>query len=140
MPMRGPPLHKLPDADFVHALQKRYEAIPQAIIDNPELLQVLLPILRADIQMVETYRYAAEPPLGVDILVLGGAEDTVVAPARLAEWKRHTSGNCLVYQFSGRHFFLFQSDNYQASGPQLDRQTLALRTVIALLERLLDNL
>jgi medium-chain acyl-[acyl-carrier-protein] hydrolase len=139
MAIGGPALHTLPDADFIAAIQKRYDAIPQAIINNSEILKVLLPVLRADIQMVETYRYAAEPPLDVEMLALGGTEDPAISPAMLAEWQRHTSDTCSVRLFPGRHFFLFHAEDVPAIYLAREPISAGLRTVIASLERMLSN-
>ena len=50
-----PPVHTFTDADFLDAMQTRFSAIPDAVRNEPELLALVLPILRADIRAVETY-------------------------------------------------------------------------------------
>lgn len=129
------PLHLLPDDKFIAAIEQRYDGIPPAIAGNAELLQLLLPVLRADIQMVETYRYAVEPPLDVEILALGGTDDPAVSAAQLADWRRHTSRNCSVRQFPGGHFFLFRGDNRQSSTGTGEPPSPALRSIITELEQ-----
>lgn len=101
-------LHRLPDSEFLAAVEQRYTGIPAAVRNQPELLQMLLPVLRADLQMVETYQYIAEPPLDVDILAIGGADDPTVSAGQLAEWQRHTTRDCSVRLVPGGHFFLFR--------------------------------
>ena len=132
------PLHLLPDKEFIAALQARYDGIPSAILASAELLQLLLPVLRADIQMVETYRYADEAPLEIEFLVLGGAEDPAISAAQLADWRRHTSRNCSVRQFPGGHFFLFRGDERQLRAGGLEPNP-ALETIIAMLRRHIAN-
>jgi surfactin synthase thioesterase subunit len=133
------PLHLLPADKFIAAMQRRYDGIPPAIAGNAELLQLLLPVLRADIQMVETYRYAAEPPLDVKVLALGGTEDPAVSAAQLADWRHHTSRNCSVRQFPGGHFFLFRGDNQQHQSTAAEPPSPALRTIIMSLQRYLHD-
>jgi surfactin synthase thioesterase subunit len=132
------PLYQMPDDEFVAAMQHRYDGIPPAILASAELLQLLLPILRADIQMVETYHHDAEPPLDVEFLVLGGTEDPAVSPGQLADWRRHTSRACSVRQFPGGHFFLFRGEN-QNSQSTAEPPSPALRTIATSLERFIRN-
>ena len=101
------PAHRLPDDEFLATVERRYGGIPAAVRASPDLLQLLLPALRADVQMVETYEYVEEPPLETPIFALGGAEDATVSPAQLGEWRRHTSGEFSMRLFPGGHFFLF---------------------------------
>lgn len=130
-------LHTAPDAELVATLQQRYGGIPAALLDQPELLKLLLPALRADLQMIETYACAEEPPLDVPMLVLGGTDDPAVTAGHLMEWRRYATHDCAVRLFPGGHFFLF------AEGPQLGANVLpksaepppALRVVLARLEQ-----
>lgn len=98
-------LHKLAsDDDFIRQLNELYAAIPQAVIDDPEARQLLLPIIRADITLFETYQYLPSPPLDCELITLAGTEDPVVLPKHIAPWRqlakryRHRS-------FAGGHYF-----------------------------------
>jgi surfactin synthase thioesterase subunit len=133
------PLHLLPDREFVTAMQQRYGGIPQTILDNAEALRLLLPVVRADIEMVERYRYEHEPSLDADFLVLGGTDDPVVSPAQLADWRRHTSKRCSVCQFPGGHFFLFRGGNQDPPTSAPQPPSPALRTIMVALERLMQE-
>ena len=68
-------LHTLDDAEFVDEMSRRFDGIPPAVRANGELLKLLLPAMRADMELLETYEYEEQPPLDVDILALGGTED-----------------------------------------------------------------
>ena len=124
---QSPPLHRLPDEELVAAVVERYDGIPPAIRASPELLQLLLPALRADLQMVETYRCTEEPPLETPILALGGTEDRAVPLAQLGEWRRHTARDFSMRLLPGGHFFLFQ-------GKREERPS-ALLTILARMDR-----
>lgn len=115
-PLRDPTLHQLPDDKLVAEVSRRFDGIPPAVRNNPELLQLLLPVLRADMQMGETYRYADDPPLDAEMLALGGTEDPAVSPAQLSEWGRHTTKQCTMRFFPGGHFFLFRDENEPGAG------------------------
>jgi medium-chain acyl-[acyl-carrier-protein] hydrolase len=112
-PRPAEPLHVLPDEEFLRRLQQRFDGIPPAVRDNPELLQLLLPMLRADVRLVETYQCEPQPPLDVEILALGGTDDPSVSAAGLAGWRAHTTQKFSARLLPGDHFFLFRGD-----GPQ----------------------
>ena len=80
-------------------------------LNSPELLDLLLPVLRADIEMVETYKYAPEPPLDVDILAIGGRDDPAISQTDLEAWRRQTAGEFQTRIFVGGHFFPFWTAN-----------------------------
>ncbi len=106
-PDQRPPLHALPEPEFIVELQRRYGAIPDAVLAEPELLELLLPIVRADIRAVETY----EPPrdaarIKCPVTVYGGDLDAHPTPAQLPLWNRATVDPVRVRVFSGDHFYL----------------------------------
>ena len=104
----------LPDDQFVAEIVRHYEGVPPAILEQRELLSLLLPTLRADIKMLEEYEPHDEPPLEMEILALGGAEDRGVSIADLQAWKNYTTARCSTRLFPGGHFFLFRD---QEPGP-----------------------
>jgi surfactin synthase thioesterase subunit len=103
-------LHTLSDAEFVAEMVRRFDGIPPAVRTNGELLKLLLPAMRADMELLETYEYEDQSPLDTDILVLGGTEDRAVSATALGEWRRHTSQRFSSRLLPGGHFFLFPSD------------------------------
>ena len=99
------PAHRLPRADFIAEL-RRFKGTPEAVLDNAELLEVLLPVLLADFAAAETYRYTEEGPLETPITVFGGAEDERVDDDGLAAWAARTAGAFRLHRLRGGHFFL----------------------------------
>jgi medium-chain acyl-[acyl-carrier-protein] hydrolase len=99
------PIHDLPDADLVNAL-RRYQGTPEEVLQNDELMRLLLPILRADFSIYESYRLAAEPPLDLPITTLGGLEDDHANREQLEGWRAHTTGAFVLRMFPGGHFFV----------------------------------
>jgi len=108
-PKRVDPIGQLPDDDFLDQVAKRFDGIPDAVRENAELLAMVLPALRADIQMMEAYTYQPGEPLPIDILALGGADDRGVAVDRLAQWREQTTSQFTMRLFPGGHFFLHPS-------------------------------
>jgi len=131
------PLHSLPDGELVSVLQERYGGIPPAVRDNPELQKLLLPALRADFQMIETYKAENEPPLDVPMLVLGGTDDPAVSAGHLMEWRRYTTQDCSVRLLPGGHFFVFATDpaNQTPRATKSDEPSPALRLILARVEQ-----
>lgn len=101
-----PPLHQLPDAIFVDRLRHRYDGIPAAIWQDAELMQLFLPALRADFEMLETYVYLDESPLAIPVAIFGGQEDDQTTQAGLAAWREQAQQTFYLKMFSGGHFFL----------------------------------
>jgi medium-chain acyl-[acyl-carrier-protein] hydrolase len=100
-----PPIHTLPDAEFIREVQ-RYEGMPQEILESEELMRYILPILRADFSINETYTYADEPPLSSPITAYGGLRDEGAPRADMEAWREQTTARFELQMFPGGHFFL----------------------------------
>ena len=100
-----PPLHSLPQAELVHQL-KLLNGTPQEVLDNEDLLEILLPRLRADFQLNETYAYQPGEPLQCPITAFAGSEDSRARPDQMREWARQTTGKFSFQILPGDHFFL----------------------------------
>jgi len=105
-PRREPDLHALPDAEFIEELDRRYQGIPPGVRNEPELLALLLPVMRADLTVFETYEHAAGPALGLPLLALNGENDPHVSRAEALAWGEHTTGRFEAEFFPGGHFFI----------------------------------
>ena len=105
-PDHVPPVHHLPEAVFLDALQERYGAIPDAVRQEPELLALLVPALRADIGAIETYAYTPGRIVACAVAAYGGTEDRHPVPAQLAGWQRVCAQPVRVRTFPGDHFYL----------------------------------
>jgi medium-chain acyl-[acyl-carrier-protein] hydrolase len=103
-----PPIYKLPDPEFVDEL-RRLKGTPEGVLQQPELMQMLLPCLRADFEMGSTYRYAADEPLACPISVFGGLADPEISRADLEAWREHTRAKFVVRMLPGEHFFLLDT-------------------------------
>jgi medium-chain acyl-[acyl-carrier-protein] hydrolase len=100
-----PPMHALPDAQFLRAIS-RLHGVPAEVQADAELMRQLLPVVRADVTVCETHAYGAEAPLACPISVFGGLDDPTATPGMLAAWRVHTRAGCAVRMLPGDHFFL----------------------------------
>ncbi len=100
-----PPIHALPEPEFLQEL-RRLNGTPEAVLQNVELMQLLLPILRADFAVLETYVYISEPPLACPISVFGGLQDLEVSYEGLEAWREQTSASFSLEMLPGDHFFI----------------------------------
>jgi medium-chain acyl-[acyl-carrier-protein] hydrolase len=127
LPDRNPPLHALPQAQFVEKLRE-LNGTPEEVLRHPELLELLIPILRADFAVCETYVHAPEPPLDCPISAFSGLGDEYVNREELEGWREQTTGRFSVRLFPGDHFYLNTARPYllQALARELE-QTLAGR-------------
>jgi surfactin synthase thioesterase subunit len=97
--------HDLPEYEFIDKVRS-YDGTPELVFQDPELLELFLPILRADFAIVDTYQYKEEHPINCPITVFGGLGDSSVSHEELKAWRQQTSGKFRVRMFPGGHFYL----------------------------------
>lgn len=103
---RFPPLQHLPDNLFVAEINDRYGGISPEILQHQDILDLLLPCLRADIAALENFSVPARAPLDVPIAVFGGDSDRQTRVEDLEPWRQETSAGCDIRVFPGGHFYL----------------------------------
>jgi surfactin synthase thioesterase subunit len=101
----NPPMAALPDRTFIAMLQQ-ISGTPPEVFEDPELLRLLLPALRADFTLVDGYEYTDEPALPWPIRGFGGTDDTDAREDTLLAWQAHTSASFALRRFAGGHFVL----------------------------------
>ncbi|MFD1516002.1 thioesterase II family protein [Pseudonocardia yunnanensis] len=99
------PMHKMDDDRLLDAVLELNGTSPE-IRDHPELLELALPLMRADFAISETYEYTPEAPLPCPITAFSGAADPHVTRSEAADWAQHTSGGFELRMLPGDHFFL----------------------------------
>ncbi|MBB2910408.1 surfactin synthase thioesterase subunit [Streptosporangium becharense] len=99
------PVSDLPRAEFV-AMLRDYGAADPEILDNDGLLDVLIPMMRADFRAVETYRRPAGPPLECPVSAWAGLDDEEAGPDLMRLWEEETTGAFRLDCLPGGHFFL----------------------------------
>jgi medium-chain acyl-[acyl-carrier-protein] hydrolase len=95
----------LPQREFIEEL-RRFNGTPKEVLETPELLELLIPILRADFALNENYSYTPEPVLECPITAFGGLQDKSTDRDSLDAWRQETIGKFSVAMFPGDHFFL----------------------------------
>jgi surfactin synthase thioesterase subunit len=108
LPERFPDRRALGDDAFIAEL-RRLAGTPDEVVADEEMMALLLPGLRADVTLCETYVHRDEDPLDVPLTVFGGAEDARVSREELEGWRRHTRAGMDLQLFPGHHFFLKSS-------------------------------
>ncbi|NMG08631.1 thioesterase II family protein [Brasilonema sp. UFV-L1] len=124
IPDPKPPVHALNEPEFIEELY-RLNGTPKAVLENAELMQLLIPILRADFAVLETYVYAPEPTLNCPITAFGGLEDSEVSYDELQAWREQTNAAFSEQMFPGDHFFLHSAQSLllQSLSRELERMT-----------------
>jgi medium-chain acyl-[acyl-carrier-protein] hydrolase len=105
IPRREQKVHNLTDEEFIGKL-KEMGGTPQEILAHQEMLELMLPILRNDFKLYETYAYKAEKPLTCPITAFAGTLDEDVTRADIDAWALHTSSIFTSHMFKGGHFFI----------------------------------
>lgn len=104
-PRDRPVIFNLPHEAFLSEL-KKLNGTPAEILENPELMEAFMDVLRADFELVETYEYHPGQQLSCPITVYSGLEDEGVPVESCYAWQKQTSATCRVRIFRGDHFFI----------------------------------
>jgi medium-chain acyl-[acyl-carrier-protein] hydrolase len=121
IPNTEPPLHGLSDPEFIRALVRRYDAIPRVISNEPDVMALFIPILKADFATFETHVYRHEPPLECALAMYGGRSDPQTG--QMEGWAELCAGVRTTRLFDGGHFFI--AEQRQAVAAALAQDVLA---------------
>lgn len=122
-----PPTYNLPDPEFLEDV-RRLNGTPAGVLECSELVQLLLPLLRADFGVCQTYTPLPEPPLDCPITAFGGLQDDRAGRGKLEGWREHTAASFSLRMLPGDHFFVNSS------------RRLLLQTLSQDLRRIVDTL
>ncbi|MBQ1079648.1 MULTISPECIES: thioesterase II family protein [unclassified Nocardiopsis] len=104
-PERAAPRH-LVSADRLRETIARMGGTPRRALDDPDLWSFVEPLVRADLELVDTWSPTPrERPLRVPLSVFGGAQDRGMTPERLAGWSEHVEGGFAHHTLPGDHFY-----------------------------------
>ncbi|HEX3560505.1 MAG TPA: thioesterase II family protein [Pyrinomonadaceae bacterium] len=119
---REPFAGDLPDSDFSEIL-RRSNGTPEEVLEDPELMELLLPVIRADFAVSKSYVYAPGPPFSFPVTAFGGLEDPGVSRECIEGWREHTTGPFVLRMLPGDHFFLNTSTRplLEAIAKELER-------------------
>lgn len=126
-------LSGLPRSALVEKLRE-FNGAPAEALQNDELLDLMLPTIRADFELCETYQFHSERPLECSMTIYGGLEDSGVDTGRLAAWSEMTSGASEMRMFPGGHFYINSSQTKFLRDFAADLLRLCVRSRPAVLD------
>ena len=103
-PAREGPIYDLPEPEFLERV-RGFGGTPASVLSDPELRQIVLPTLRADFQLRDSYVFVPGEPLACPISAIGGTEDEFATRDTLEAWRGHTSSAFQLSMLPGGHFF-----------------------------------
>ena len=102
---RGGPLrHLASDAELTTDL-RRMGGTPPDVLGNADLMELYLPALRADFEILETRTAPERKPLTCPVIAVAGAHDDTVSDRELNAWRSVSSGPFEAQRFAGGHFY-----------------------------------
>ncbi|MET8661717.1 thioesterase II family protein [Streptomyces griseus] len=102
---RGDTVHRGTDAELLADL-RRLGGTAAELLDDEDLMEVMLPTIRLDYQVIETYRWRPGPKLPTPVTALYGDQDEEVLAAEAEAWREVTEGGSTAVAFPGAHFYL----------------------------------
>lgn len=101
-------LHLLPEAEFVNEL-RGYGGAGVSVLDNSDLTQIMLPMVRADFRLHETYTFTARPRLTCPVTAIVATQDRYVTENDMAGWADKTDGTFTLMRVEGAHFSILEN-------------------------------
>lgn len=98
----------LPDREFIERIED-FAGYRHVALENPEMRELILPALRADVEMYEGFVHDPAVELPVPITSLRGREDDHVSLAEAQDWSEVTSGDFEFVEMEGGHMYLNES-------------------------------
>ncbi|HEY9402418.1 MAG TPA: alpha/beta fold hydrolase [Pyrinomonadaceae bacterium] len=121
------PMHQLTEPEFIEKLRS-LNGTPREVLEHADMMSLLLPTLRADFQVIETYLPdPLAPPLNCPLTVYGGLQDPEVQRADLEAWGIYTTASFTVRMLPGDHFFLHTAEYLLLHTLSRDLQQMSLR-------------
>jgi len=105
VPRRIAPFYDYPLEEFKTEL-KRFGGTPDAVLENADLMEMLVPMLRTELRAAYAYRREPGEKLECDVSIFGGALDEIVLPQELPGWQEHFLKRMDFRLFEGSHFFM----------------------------------
>lgn len=110
LPHRAQIMHTKTDQEFLDALEQ-LGGTPVEVLRNQELMQIFIPMMRADFTLYEQYIYKDRKPLHIPLIVCGGEYDQDVSKEELQAWQQHSDRAFTMHMFAGGHFYLEPCQN-----------------------------
>ncbi|MEW6742823.1 MAG: alpha/beta fold hydrolase [Planctomycetota bacterium] len=101
----SPPRYNLPDEEFLAHI-KSLNGTPAEALASRELMEFMLPVIKADFEVCDCYQYLSDAPLDCRVAAYGGADDPESPREQLAAWRDHAARDFVLRTFPGNHFYL----------------------------------
>ena len=98
-------IHGLPEPEF-RAKMKDLNGTPPEILEHEELMELMVPIVRADFTISETYKQHSGSQLTCPLTAFGGTDDDDIPEENMASWLDFSDGPTEYHMYEGDHFFL----------------------------------
>jgi len=121
VPRTVPLISDLSDGDLIREICHRYDGIPSAVLEDAELMAAMLPTLRADLKVIESYRLREPRPLSCSITAFSGKRDMTIAISDVKAWREQTTSSFTHIILEEDHLYLQSARDYLTS---CVRQTL----------------
>ena len=125
LPNKNRDVYRLTEGEFIERV-KRFNGTPPALLADRELLEMILPSLRADFEILGTRTDLQRAPLDVPITAMAGRQDSEATPAQVSGWSTHTAAGFNQHLFDGGHFFINENrDDVLTVVRKICRQVMA---------------
>lgn len=105
LPPKRKPMSTLDDASFIAKLTT-FGGFPDEVLQSKELLQFVLPTLRADFAVCDGYQFTPSSALDCSLVLIAGSHDQEVNPQDMLAWQTHTLHPARLVTLDAGHFFL----------------------------------
>ncbi|WP_138226274.1 thioesterase II family protein [Paenibacillus algicola] len=97
--------HLLSDEELKLEL-RQLNGTNEELLNHAELMELYMPVIRADLELCDTYQFRPGEPLDCGITAIGGRKDVGIHEDDLDAWRIHTSRGFELHMLQGDHFFL----------------------------------
>lgn len=97
--------HLLPKDELIEEL-RLLGGVTEDVLNEPDIMDFFLPIIRADFQAIESFKYFETAPLNVPMTIAIGTQEKVSSD-QAKSWQHETRFPLEIMQFHGNHFFIF---------------------------------
>ena len=102
--------YNLPAKEFAEEL-RRLNGTPREVLEHQELMELMIPLLKADFEICQTYNYTQEPALDCPITAFGGLSDHEATGEMIDAWREQTTRSFRLCMMPGDHFFLHSAQD-----------------------------
>jgi surfactin synthase thioesterase subunit len=92
------------DSQLQHWM-RTFGLLPHHVLEEPELLEMAVELMRADIRVRDSFYYRDGATVEVPLQVLTGTADPVIDPCTAEQWRKLATGEFRHDELPGGHFY-----------------------------------